>query len=391
VVLAPRGVRRAIDIGDRRSQEARLDARAAAEAGLAWEALDHPTPAAVVARMEQGGPFYLYGEVTSELTRAITERFGPAMPPRVTEDAVRILAASAPRAAASAAVPRTAPPPSSPASSSPVSSSPLSSTPVSSTPASRAPASAPASVPAPPSRSFVRAAIPDPEMIVFLGPFLLLFAGGAACLAGWMRTVRGLPVAYSRKGFHFLIFTMAGVLQIVGGLPAVMLFGGLVSLIVLYAVARGAGFPFYEALARPDDAPRRTLFILVPLVTTALGGLLANLLFGATAIVGYLVGGWGDAVGEPVGRALGRHRYRVPSFGGVPATRSLEGSAAVLIAGSLAAIAGLLLRGVPVAAACGVGAACGLAGALVEAFSTHGMDNLTVQLAAAGAAFFLLS
>jgi phytol kinase len=226
---------------------------------------------------------------------------------------------------------------------------------------------------------------------VLLGPFLLLFAAGAAWLAGWMRTRRGMPVAYSRKGFHFLIFTMAGLLQMAGGLSAVMLFGTLVSLIVLYAVARGEGFPFYEALARPDDAPRRTLFVLVPLFTTALGGLLANLCFGATAIVGYLVGGWGDAVGEPVGRALGRHRYRVPSFGGVPATRSLEGSAAVLIAGSLAAIAGLLLRGVPVAAACGIGAACGLAGALVEAFSTHGMDNLTVQLAAAGAAFFLLS
>jgi phytol kinase len=395
-VLAARGVRRTIFVGERGTAEARLDSRAAAEAGLAWEALEHPAPAAIVARLEQGGPFYLYGEITDDLTRAIAARFGPAMPLRVTDDAGRLLAPSAPLAeskstakpaahpaAHSAAPPRDQPPP---ASASPAPVIPIAPAATFTPPAS----SATVATSAPPA-SFLSQAVPDLESIVLLGPFLLLFAGGAACLAGWMRTRRGMPVAYSRKGFHFLIFTMAGVLQVAGGLSAVMLFGTLVSLIVLYAVARGDGFPLYEALARPDDAPRRTLFVLVPLVTTALGGLIANLCFGATAIVGYLVGGWGDAVGEPVGRALGRHRYRVPSLGGVPATRSLEGSAAVLIAGSLAAIGGLLLRGVPVTAACGIGAACGLAGALVEAFSTHGMDNLTVQLAAAGTAFFLLS
>jgi phytol kinase len=391
-VLAARGVRRTIFAGERGTAEARLDSGAAAEAGIAWEALEHPAPAALVARLEQGGPFYLYGEITDDLTRAIAARFGPAMPPRVTDDAGRLLASSGPieelkstaRPAAHPAAPRPDQPP--PASASPAPVIPIAPAATSTPPAS----SATVATSAPPA-SFLSQAVPDLESIVLLGPFLLLFAGGAACLAGWMRTRRGMPVAYSRKGFHFLIFTMAGVLQVTGGLSAVMLFGTLVSLIVLYAVARGDGFPLYEALARPDDAPRRTLFVLVPLVTTALGGLIANLCFGATAIVGYLVGGWGDAVGEPVGRALGRHRYRVPSFGGVPATRSLEGSAAVLIAGSLAAIGGLLLRGVPVTAACGIGAACGLAGALVEAFSTHGMDNLTVQLAAAGTAFFLLS
>jgi phytol kinase len=403
VILSRRGVRHVFCVGDPRSPAARVDRSAAAEAGLIWEALDHPTPAAVTGRMEKGGPFYLYGEVPSDLTLAITDRFGPAMPPRVTADALGMLAATAPRGGAQAAGrpaahPAAAPIPAPGPTAGPAVSVIASAvSPVLPPPAPQA--ASPSALPSMPtrqpepagSRSFLPGVIPDSEMIVFLGPFLLLFTGGAAWVAGWMRTARGLPVAYSRKGFHFLIFTMAGVLQVMGGLPAVMLFGGLVSLIVLYAVARGEGFPFYEALARPDDAPRRTLFVLVPLITTAVGGLLANLLFGATAIVGYLVGGWGDAVGEPVGRAIGRHRYRVPSFGGVPATRSLEGSAAVLIAGSLAAITGLLLRGVPVAAACGIGAACGLAGALVEAFSTHGMDNLTVQLAAAGAAFLLLS
>ena len=45
-------------------------------------------------------------------------------------------------------------------------------------------------------------------------------------------------------------------LQATLGLPAVTLFGSIVSGIVLYAVWRGDGFAFYEALARPSDAPR---------------------------------------------------------------------------------------------------------------------------------------
>src|SRR5206468_6265432 len=99
-VLASRGVSRTIFVGDSRSPAARVDSEAAAEAGLAWEPLGHPTPATMVGRMELGGPFYLYGEVTSDLTRAIALRFGPAMPPGVTADAERLLAATAERAGA---------------------------------------------------------------------------------------------------------------------------------------------------------------------------------------------------------------------------------------------------------------------------------------------------
>jgi phytol kinase len=201
---------------------------------------------------------------------------------------------------------------------------------------------------------------------------------------------RGVRTPYTRKIFHFVIFTTASVLQATLGLPAVTLFGSIVSVVVLYAVWRGEGFPLYEALARQTDAPHRTLFVMVPLVTTAVGGLAANLLFPAHAYLGYLVGGWGDAIGEPVGTRYGRHRYSVPSLAGVRATRSLEGSAAVMGMGILAATLALLAGGLPVSTALGVGALCGLAGALVEAFSSHGLDNLTVQLAAAGVAAWML-
>lgn len=231
--------------------------------------------------------------------------------------------------------------------------------------------------------------IPDARTLALVAPAAAIYALVAATIAGRLRT-RGMRAPYTRKVFHFFIFTMAVVVHVAFGAPGVAVYGSVVAAAVVYATVRGDGFPFYEAMARPGDAPHRTLFILVPLATTALGGVLANLLFGDLAAVGYLVAGWGDAVGEPVGTRWGRHRYRVPSLAGVPATRSLEGSSAVLLCGAAAAVIVLLLRGYDAPVALGVGLACGGAGALVEAVSTHGLDNLTVQLAAAATAALLL-
>ncbi len=236
----------------------------------------------------------------------------------------------------------------------------------------------------------LRRAIPSRETVLTLWPVLLLAAGAFGGLAGRLRAVRGVPAPYTRKVFHFSIFTLAGVLQLAGGLPLVTLFGSLVSLAVLYAVWRGDGFPFYEAMARPTDAPHRTLFVLVPLATTVAGGVLANLIAPTWAYVAYLVGGWADALAEPVGTRWGRHRYRVPSLAGVPASRSIEGSVTVLLVGAAAAAVALALGGVAVPAALGVGIACGAAGAAVEAFSSHGLDNLTIQATVAAVVALLL-
>ena len=238
---------------------------------------------------------------------------------------------------------------------------------------------------------FFLAALPEPWMLPVLAPAFLAYGTLAAWFAGWLRTTRGIKTSYTRKIFHFSIFTIAGLIQISWGLPAVSLFGGIVASIVLYAVWRGDDFPFYEAMARESDQPERSLFILVPLVTTAIGGLASNLFFPQFAFVGYLVCGWGDALGEPVGARWGRHGYRVPSIAGVPAHRTLEGSAAVCIGGTLAAATGLVLFGLPLAVAVAVGVGCGVFGAAIEAVSTHGLDNLTIQLAASAAAFVLLN
>src|SRR5262245_52449107 len=232
--------------------------------------------------------------------------------------------------------------------------------------------------------------VPTPQIIAAVAPLAAVYAVFSAWFAGRLK-VHGLRTPYTRKTFHFLVFTMAGAVQLVWRTPGVMVFGAVVSLVVSYAVWRGDGHPFYEALARPSDAPHRTLFILIPWITTALGGVTSNLLFPGFASVGYFVCGWGDAVGEPVGSHFGKHVYRVPSLSGVRARRSVEGSTAVLVCGAAAAMVSLMIDGHDFNTALAVGSACGLCGALVEAFSTHGLDNFTTQIAGSAVAFYFLS
>lgn len=105
-------------------------------------------------------------------------------------------------------------------------------------------------------------------------------------------------------------------------------FGAMCSLVVLCCI-QGPGDLLYEALAREADAPRRSWFVILPWLTTLVGGLLSNVLFSNLAIAGYLVTGMGDAIGEPVGVRFGRHPYKAWSLTAVRATRSLEGSLAV--------------------------------------------------------------
>ena len=218
--------------------------------------------------------------------------------------------------------------------------------------------------------------VPDSRTVFVVGLVALVVGALAAVSVAWLRA-GGMRVAYTRKLFHFSIFTTAAVVHTYWGLPGAIVFGSVIASIVLLAVLLGEGNPLYEAMARETDRPHRTLFILIPLVTTAAGGLAAALIAGPYAAVGYLAAGWGDAVGEPVGSRWGRHPYRVPSLAGVPATRTWEGSSAVFLvatAGSTLALSSI--GGAPWWG----GVLCGIVAAVVEGVSNHGLDNLTVQL-----------
>lgn len=233
--------------------------------------------------------------------------------------------------------------------------------------------------------------IPDARTALWVGAIALGYGVIAAAIAAWLRVRRGVRTPYTRKTFHFLIITCTLLIQLEWGVTGVVAYGSVIALLVLYACWRGSGFAFYEALARPSDEPHRTRYILIPLITTALGGLLANILFPSFAQVAYLAVAWGDAVGEPVGTRWGRHRYRVPSLFGVSATRSIEGSAAVWLATSAAAAIALVLAGEGPQRALGAALVIGAAGAIAEAVSHHGLDNLTIQVVTAAVAAALLS
>lgn len=232
--------------------------------------------------------------------------------------------------------------------------------------------------------------LPSLQTLLVAGPLAVLCTTLAAGMVGSLRVVRNVRAAYTRKIFHFSIFTVATLFHLVWRLPGVTVLGIVTTAVVVYAIRKGDGHPLYEALARPADSPHRTLFIVVPLVTTALGGVATNILFARFAYIGYLVCGWGDAVGEPVGSRWGRHAYRVPSLSGVRAHRSLEGSTAVFVVGAVAAMVGLAVSGRSLGEAVLAGTACGLFGAAVEAVSHHGLDNFTTQVAAAFVAEVLL-
>jgi phytol kinase len=169
------------------------------------------------------------------------------------------------------------------------------------------------------------------------------------------------------------------------GLPLVCLFGGMKTLAQAYAIVRGDGHPLPEAIAREKDEPYRTYYIIVPYLATLPGGVTGNIWFGPLALLGYLVGGLGDAAGEPVATMWGKHCYVVPTFSQVKTTRSIEGSAGVFVASLIAILVGVLVTpGLQLAATSIVTIpAVALACTMIEAVSPHEWDNATMQLAPA--------
>jgi phytol kinase len=234
--------------------------------------------------------------------------------------------------------------------------------------------------------------IPTWEQILRWSPAIIAFIVSAGWISGTLKRRFRLKTNYSRKIFHFLIFSLATTLHWQLGLEAVNLLGAWMGVYLAAILTRAEGDLFYEALAREQDAPQRSFYIIISYLATAAGGVVSNLLFGPHALVGYLVTGWGDAIGEPVGARFGRHRYRVPTLGGVICHRSWEGSAAVAVTSWLAAALALhFALELPMSRAVTSGLLIAALATAVEAFSFHGLDNFTIQIAAAGLSFLLIA
>lgn len=228
------------------------------------------------------------------------------------------------------------------------------------------------------------------EWLIFF-PAGLIVGSCFGWLIGHLKDRFTLKAGYSRKMFHFVIFTLAAIVGLTAGFQAVQAFGVAIGLVVMWAVIKGEKNPLFRAVARPTDAPHEKYYIVIPFLMTAAGGMLSNILFGQLAVVGYAVTGWGDAVGEPVGTRWGNHRYRVPTLTGIKCYRSLEGSSAVFIA-SLAGTFIVLFSGfhLPANTSLIVALSVALVATAVEAITFHSLDNLTLQVAAAATALYTL-
>lgn len=232
---------------------------------------------------------------------------------------------------------------------------------------------------------------PYPQILYFsLISAIAILASGF--LAGVLKRSAGWKTGYTRKTLHFLIFFTAVGLHIWGGMPSVNVLGAGMGIFVFLSVKAGDGNFFFEAMAREKDFPRRGYFIIVPYLTTAAGGLISNLLFGECAVMGYALCGSADAIAEPVGIRLGKHKYRVPSLKKVKAAeRTIEGSLSVFVVSFIlsmfffvflyqlswtqALVSALILSMILV---------------FIEAVSFHGADNLTIQVTASALTYLFL-
>ncbi len=118
--------------------------------------------------------------------------------------------------------------------------------------------------------------------------------------------------------------------------------------------------------------------VLFPLSFMILLLVLWNLAGGKAAIAaGILSLAWGDAAAALIGKAWGRHRYRVGE-----GWRSFEGSAAMFAFSALGiAVAGLVVG--PHAYRAGAVLAAAVLATLLEAGSRRGLDNLLVPIGTA--------
>lgn len=233
---------------------------------------------------------------------------------------------------------------------------------------------------------------PEPFVMAVVTPLTIICIFIFLFISGKLKISFNVKTNYTRKLFHISVFTLAGAVGYLWDFRAVMLYGGITGLIIIYVLYLGEGHILFEGIGREQDAPHRRLYVGVPFITTAIAGLFNNCLFLEFALVGYLVAGWGDAVGEPIGVRFGKHRYKVPSLRNVPCERSLEGSLAIMVVSAIAvAVALAMITNIAWPFVIAVSVLAGLVTAFVEAYSPHGLDNFTTQVVSAALCYGVIN
>ena len=215
---------------------------------------------------------------------------------------------------------------------------------------------------------------------IVLALLSLWFGLALAFLVASLSKSKGAATPAGRKIFHIAIFSGAVPAQLTLGFWGVVIYGSILSVMVLGIYLKGSGSVIFDAISPPGDGDGLRRTVPAPFLATVFGGLLGTLLAGQFAIVGYLVCGWGDAAGEIVGKRWGRRGLPAPFWAGTGSRRTLEGSLAVFLCGALGTVIATSLLGYPFHQAVGAGLLCGGSGAVAEALSGPATDNFWTQI-----------
>ena len=192
--------------------------------------------------------------------------------------------------------------------------------------------------------------LPEPNFIVF---FVILHTLEYCILYGCGRLVQDYDVRvnYTRKIYHISAFVLPVVIRDllphertpvtgVWDLLSVTLW-----LVVMTKPIRSripiVGM-FFKALDRPEDRPHTLLWLSTQivgmiLVMIPLGIYLHHMGYEELIYIPIIINAFGDGLAEPVGVRFGRHKYKTHAlFTKRKYTRSLEGSACVLVSGFVA-------------------------------------------------------
>lgn len=203
----------------------------------------------------------------------------------------------------------------------------------------------------------------------FIGPALVL------SIAGYLN-INGMKDGYTRKFFHFIGFISIVIFLHYAPLGASVSFIASGILYVAISCFSGKGFLWLEGMKRKSDAPYEIFYVILPMLSTILGLCVAWVFLGHPYVeIGMLCVAIGDAIAEPVGVTLGKHKYFVHSLVGHQSQRSWEGSLAVMITCGL--IVFIATNNVIVSLL------ISLILAYIEAVSPRGTDNFTLCIAAA--------
>ncbi|MDB5389576.1 MAG: dolichol kinase [Planctomycetaceae bacterium] len=221
-------------------------------------------------------------------------------------------------------------------------------------------------------------------------------------IAGLLKSRGYLRAGDARKINHVTVlaggvawFNSADPLQdrVSGHVAVVILFG----LLLMVCRWRELGLfrHAFHGYARESDRPHDGFHVWFSWLVSITGLELVDVLFGSLDLTrcAALVLGLADAVGEPIGSRFGRHRYHVRDIlTATPQQRSWEGSLAVATMTSLIVFLSFspaLWAGwgtsplSPMALRLPISILTGLLVSLVEAWTPHGLDNLTIPISAA--------